>query len=174
MKNFKEQLKQIKALVFDVDGVLSANFIPMSPAGEPQRTANIKDGYALQYALKCGYHVAIITGALTESVKIRYAKLGVKNIYMASADKIKDYDKFKALHGLDDSEIMYMGDDIPDIPVLEQAGISCCPADAAVEVRDMADYVSFAEGGKGCARDIIEQVMKAQGKWLLDEHAFGW
>lgn len=174
MKNFKENLRQIKAMAFDVDGVLSNNFIPMSPAGEPQRTANIKDGYALQYAIKCGYRIAIITGALTESVKIRYQKLGVPDIYMASADKLKDYNHFKTSYGLEDNEIMYMGDDIPDIPVLERAGISCCPSDAATEVMEICDYVSFAEGGKGCVRDIIEQIMKAQGKWLLDEHAYGW
>ncbi len=174
MKNFKEHLKNIKALAFDVDGVLSQSCIPLSTTGEPQRSANIKDGYALQYAVKCGYRVAIITGAVTESIKVRYNKLGITDIYLGAGNKLNEYEDFKQRYGLKDEEILYMGDDIPDIPVLKKSGISCCPADAAVEVCDIADYISFANGGCGCARDIIEQVMKAQGTWLFDEQAFGW
>lgn len=174
MKNFKELLRDIKALAFDVDGVLSANFIPMTPDGEPQRTANIKDGYALQYAVKRGYRIAIITGAVCKSIEVRYRKLGIEDIYTGSSDKITDYENFKDKYGLKDCQVMYMGDDLPDLPVLHKAGISCCPADAAVEVLDIADYISPYEGGKGCARDIIEQIMKSQDKWASDEQAFGW
>lgn len=174
MKNFKERLLDIKALAFDVDGVLSASVIPVSPTGEPQRTACIKDGYALQYAVKQGYHVAIITGAVTETVKARFEKLGIPDIYMAAADKVPCYEDLKQKYGLGDDEVLYMGDDIPDMPVLKIAGISCCPSDAAVEVLAMCDYISQIEGGRGCARDVIEQVMKAQGTWLDDAGAFGW
>ena len=147
-------LKKIKALVFDVDGVLSAETIYLHPNGEPMRTVNIKDGYALQLAVKCGLHVAIITGGNTVKTRV-YAHL-------------------KEKYGLQDEEILYMGDDIPDYEVMRLCGLPCCPADAAPEIKETAVYISHRNGGYGCGRDVVEQVLKAQGKWMAHERAFGW
>jgi 3-deoxy-D-manno-octulosonate 8-phosphate phosphatase (KDO 8-P phosphatase) len=173
MSTINYDLKKIKAMAFDVDGVLSCETIPLSPAGEPLRCVNIKDGYAMHLALKLGYRIAIITGGNTEAVRIRFANLGVEDIYMASAVKIHDYHAFRDKYGLRDEEILYMGDDIPDIEVMRECGLPCCPKDAAPEVRQVARYISHAEGGRGCGRDVIEQVLKAQGRWMTAE-AFGW
>ena len=167
-------LKKIKAIVFDVDGVLSAETVGLHPNGEPMRTANIKDGYALQYAVKCGLLVAIITGGKTEAVRKRYEGLGLAEVYMASSVKIKEYEILKAKHGLADEEILYMGDDIPDYEVMQIVGLPVCPADAAVEIKQLSKYISSINGGEGCGRDVIEQVMRAQGKWMDEANAFGW
>lgn len=173
MSTINYDLKKIKALAFDVDGVLSADVIPLHPSGEPMRTVNIKDGYAIQLAVKKGLHMAIITGGRTEAVRQRFAGLGLTDIYLASAVKIHDYRDFRDKHGLRDEEILYMGDDIPDVEVMRECGLPCCPKDAAPEVKSVARYISHADGGYGCGRDVIEQVMKAQGKWMSDD-AFGW
>lgn len=167
-------LKKIKALVFDVDGVLSAETIYLHPNGEPMRTVNIKDGYALQLAVKCGLHVAIITGGNTEAVRKRYEGLGIKDVYLAAAVKTKEYAHFKEKHGLKDEEILYMGDDIPDYEVMSLCGLPCCPADAAPEIKEVAAYISHRNGGYGCGRDVVEQVLRAHGKWMSHEAAFGW
>lgn len=167
-------LKKIKAVVFDVDGVLSAETIYLHPDGEPMRSVNIKDGYALQYAVKCGLLVAIITGGTTRAVRKRYEGLGVKEIYMGASVKTREYKLLKAKYGLDDEEILYMGDDIPDYEVMRLCGCPCCPADAASEVKDISLYISHKNGGFGCGRDVLEQVLRAQGKWMLEDKAFGW
>ena len=167
-------LKKIKALVFDVDGVLSAETIFLHPDGEPMRSVNIKDGYAIQLAVKMGFHVAIITGGRTEAVRKRYEGLGVPDVCMGCAVKITTYDEFLQRYGLSDEEVLYMGDDIPDYEVMKRCGCPCAPADAAPEIKKAAIYISHLKGGYGCGRDVIEQVMKAQGKWLKDEKAFGW
>lgn len=167
-------LKKIKALVFDVDGVLSAETIFLHPDGEPMRSVNIKDGYAIQLAVKMGFHVAIITGGRTEAVRKRYEGLGVPDVYLGCAVKIKTYDEFLCRYGLSDEEVLYMGDDIPDYEVMKRCGCPCAPADAAPEVKKAAIYISHLNGGYGCGRDVIEQVMRAQGKWLKDGKAFGW
>lgn len=167
-------LKKIKAVVFDVDGVLSACTVTMHPNGEPMRSVNIKDGYALQYAVKCGLLVAIITGGRTEAVRKRYENLGIKDIYMSVPVKIKEYELLKDKYGLNDDEILYMGDDIPDYEVMKRCGCPCCPADAAPEIKKVSIYISHCEGGYGCGRDVLEQVLRAQGKWMADEKAFGW
>lgn len=167
-------LKKIKALVFDVDGVLSAETILLHPDGEPMRSVNIKDGYAIQLAVKMGFHVAIITGGRTEAVRKRYEGLGVRDVYLGCAVKIKTYDEFLDKYGLLDEEVLYMGDDIPDYEIMTCCGCPCAPADAAPEIKQVAVYISHLNGGHGCGRDVIEQVMKAQGKWLKDEKAFGW
>lgn len=174
-------LKKIKAIVFDVDGVLSAETIslpavnPMdSDDGQPMRTVNIKDGYAIQLAMKLGVRIALITGGTTQSVRLRYERLGMEDIFMGAAVKTKAYEKFKAKYSLSDDEIIYMGDDIPDLPVMQQVGCPCCPADACAEIKDISVYISQKNGGYGCARDVIEQVLKAQGKWMADAKAFGW
>lgn len=174
-------LKKIRAIVFDVDGVLSAETIPLpavnpmdSGDGQPMRTVNIKDGYAIQLALKMGLHLAIITGGTTQSVRLRYERLGMKDIYMGAAVKIKTYEEFKAKYNLADDEVIYMGDDIPDLQIMQIVGCPCCPADACAEVKEISVYISHKNGGYGCARDVIEQVLKAQGLWMSDAKAFGW
>lgn len=167
-------LKKIRAVVFDVDGVLSMETIPLHPDGDPMRTVNIKDGYALQLAKKKGLRVAIITGGYTDSVRMRYERLGLEDVYMRSAVKIKTYDAFLTKYGLTDDEVLYMGDDIPDYEVMQRCGCPCCPADACPEIKAISRYVSHRNGGMGCARDVLEQVMRAQGMWLSDAEAFGW
>ena len=176
MSTINYDLKKIKALVFDVDGVLSANVIPMSSEGEPLRTVNIKDGYSLHLAAKQGVLLGIITGGRTEAVRKRFTSLGFEdgNIYMGSSVKIHDYHDFRDRHGLKDEEILYVGDDIPDLEVMRECGLPCCPKDAVPEVKAVARYISYAEGGYGCGRDIVEQVLKVQGLWMADEKAFGW
>lgn len=167
-------LRKIKALAFDVDGVLSGETILLHPGGEPMRTVNIKDGYALQLAVKMGLHVAIITGGRTEAVCRRYENLGVPDVYLGCAVKIKTYEEWLRKYGLTDEEVLYMGDDIPDYEVMRRAGCPCAPADAAPEIKEAAIYISHLRGGYGCGRDVVEQVLRAQGKWLKDEKAFGW
>lgn len=167
-------LRKIRIVIFDVDGVLSAETISLHPSGEPMRTVNIKDGYAIQLAMKHGLRIAIITGGKTESVLTRYKNLGVEDIYMGCAVKIKAYEELKERYALDDSEVMYMGDDIPDYEVMSRVGCPVCPADACSEIKGLSCYVSQRKGGYGCGRDIIEQVLRAQGKWVMNEKAFGW
>ena len=167
-------LTKIKALVFDVDGVLSAETIPLHPNGEPMRTVNIKDGYALQLAVKRGLHVAIITGGRTEAVRKRYEGLGIPDVHLGASVKITVYEAFRAKYGLQPDEVLYLGDDIPDYEVLRLVGLPCCPADAAPEIKQVCRYISHRNGGYGCGRDVVEQVLRAQGKWMSDEKAFGW
>lgn len=167
-------LRKIKAVVFDVDGVLSAETIVLSAEGEPLRTVNIKDGYAIQLAVKMGLRVAIITGGNTRAVRVRYEGLGVADIYMGCAVKMEAYEALLSKYGLADDEVLYVGDDIPDYEVLRRCGCACCPADAAVDIKEVCTYVSPVVGGHGCGRDIIEQVLRAQGMWKADRRAFGW
>lgn len=167
-------LTKIKALIFDVDGVLSAETITLHPNGEPMRTVNIKDGYALQLAVKCGLHVAIITGGRTEAVRKRYEGLGIKDVYLGAAVKTREFDYFMEKYQLNPEEVLYMGDDIPDYEVLRLVGLPCCPADAAPEIKAICRYVSHRNGGYGCGRDVVEQVLRAQERWMSHEDAFGW
>ena len=167
-------LTKIRALFFDVDGVLSAETITQHPDGEPMRTVNIKDGYALQHAVKQGILIAIISGARVESVRKRYEGLGVKDIHLGAAVKIQKYEELKQRYGLQDEEILFMGDDIPDYEVMQQCGLPCCPADAAPEIKDISRYISQKRGGMGCVRDVLEQVLKVQNLWMHNAQAFGW
>lgn len=167
-------LTRIKAIVFDIDGVLSSETIPLFPTGEPMRTANIKDGYAIQLAVKKGIHVAIMTGAKTSAVKARYEALGVPDIHLACSYKIETYNQFLEKYRLKDEEVLYMGDDIPDFHVMQRCGCPCCPRDAAPEIKAISIYISHRDGGKGCGRDVVEQVLKAQHKWMSEAEAFGW
>ena len=167
-------LQHIKAIIFDVDGVLSCQTIPLSPDGLPLRTVNIKDGYAIQLALKLGLHIAIITGAKVDAIRVRYEGLGMKDIFLGSAVKINTYEQFIAQYGLHDDEVMYMGDDVPDLEVLRRVGCPVCPRDACEEVREACLYISHLDGGRGCARDVIEQTLRAQGLWQMNATAFGW
>lgn len=167
-------LTKIRLIAFDVDGVLSAETIVLHPSGEPMRTVNIKDGYAIQLGVKRGLHIAIITGGGSESTVRRYTGLGVQDIFMRCSVKIKTYDELLRKYGLTDEEVMYMGDDIPDYEIMQRCGCPVCPADACPDIKEISLYVSNRCGGRGCGRDVIEQVLRAQGKWLGDAKAFGW
>lgn len=167
-------LQKIRAIIFDLDGVLSSSTISLGTDGVPMRTVNIKDGYAIQLAVKMGLHVAIISGCKIESVRSRYEGLGMTDIYLGASVKIKTYEDFLVKYGLKEEEVMFMGDDIPDLEVMRRVGCPVCPKDACGEVKAVSIYVSDNQGGYGCGRDVIEQTLKAQGKWLKDERAFGW
>jgi 3-deoxy-D-manno-octulosonate 8-phosphate phosphatase (KDO 8-P phosphatase) len=134
---------------------------------------NIKDGYAVQHCIKMGFPIAIISGGSSDEVRKRFEYLGVTDIYMHSASKMKDYEAFKNKYGFQDEEILYMGDDLPDFEIMKKAGISACPADAAHEIKEISQYISEKGGGQGCARDVIEQVLRIHDKWLVDE-SFIW
>lgn len=167
-------LTKIRAIIFDIDGVLSAETITLGSDGWPLRTVNIKDGYAIQLAVKSGLRIAIMTGATVESVRVRYEALGVEDVFIGCSVKMKTYDAFMEKYQLRDDEVMYMGDDIPDLEVMRRVGCPVCPKDACAEVRAASVYVSDRMGGYGCGRDVVEQTLRAQGKWLKDEKAFGW
>lgn len=168
-------LTRIKAMAFDVDGVLSCNNVILLGDGQgPHRTANIKDGYALQLAHKCGLEIAIITGGRSPEVAQRYAGLGIDHIYMGGSVKIECFRQWLEAISLTPDEVLYMGDDIPDYEVMRECGLSCCPADAAEEIKSVSHYISPRSGGHGCVRDVVEQVLRAQGKWMADSTAFGW
>ncbi len=174
MTKIDYDLTKIKGIAFDVDGVLSPSTIPMGADGVPMRMVNVKDGYAIQHAVKHGLRLAIISGAKTEAVEARYHALGVQDLYMGSTVKLPVFEQWCAKHGLRADEVAFVGDDIPDLPVMRVAGLSVSPADAAPEVKTEATFVSCIGGGHGVARELIEQVMKAQGTWMDDVHAFGW
>ena len=167
-------LNKIRAIIFDIDGVLSSETITLSSEGEPLRTVNIKDGYAIQLAVKHGLKIAILTGANVSSIRRRYEGLGVEDIHTGCAVKIETYDKFLNKYGISDDEVMYMGDDIPDLEIMRRVGCPVCPKDACNEIKSISLYVSDLIGGHGCGRDVIEQVLRAQGKWVMDKKAFGW
>ena len=167
-------LNKIKAIIFDIDGVLSAETITLSPEGEPLRTVNIKDGYAIQLAVKLGLRIAIMTGAKTQAVRRRYEGLGVEDVYVGCSVKIKTYEEFLQKYGLADEEVIFMGDDIPDLEVMRRVGCPVCPKDACPEVLEVSRYVSHLRGGYGCGRDVIEQTLRAQDKWQMNATAFGW
>ena len=167
-------LTKIRGFAFDVDGVLSPSTIPMSDDGEPLRMVNIKDGYALQLAAKLGYRIAIITGGKTENVRYRYEKLGIRDIYLGASHKLEIFRDWMKKERLEAGEVIFMGDDIPDLKCLREAGLPCCPYDACAEVRATASYISRFTGGYGCVRDVLEQVLKAHGDWMKDQTAFGW
>ncbi len=167
-------LSQIRAIFFDVDGVLSKETISLHPSGEPMRTVNIKDGYAMQHAVKHNFLLAIITGATNDSIFKRYERLGLTEIYQGVAKKIKTYEALCEKYNLKDFEVMYMGDDIPDYEVMCRCGLPVCPADAAPEIKAISKYISHRNGGEGCARDVIEQVLKVHNIWMHNSEAFGW
>ena len=169
MINYKEKLSPIRAFVFDFDGLMTDGSVWVYADRETVRCGNIKDGFAVQYAVKKGYTVAVISGATSASIDNRMQMLGVEQCYTGCGDKIKTYEHFLTVNGLADAEVLCMGDDLPDYPMLRRAGVSACPADAAVEIKAMVDYVSPFAGGHGCVRDVIEQVMRLHGKWFHDD-----
>ena len=154
--------------------MLSAETITLSADGVPLRTVNIKDGYAIQLAMKLGLRIIILTGATTPSVRVRYEGLGVEDIYLGCSVKIETYRQLLKQYDLTDEEVMYMGDDIPDLEIMRCVGCPVCPKDACPEIKEVSLYVSDRKGGYGCGRDVIEQVLRAQGKWVMNAKAFGW
>jgi len=164
--NILELLEPVNTFVFDVDGVLTDGTVYLYPGGEMLRAMNIKDGYALQLAIKHGYEVVIISGGLSDLVKERLEKLGIRHVFMKTTDKLTVLSEFAAAKATKWNQMLFMGDDLPDAEVMEQPGIvACCPADAAVEIRAISHYISPLNGGYGCVRDIIEKVMRLHGKW---------
>ncbi len=170
-KNYKEYLNHIDTFVFDVDGVLTDGNIQVSTTGELLRTMNIKDGYALKTAQQAGYTVCIISGGNNEGVRKRLRDLGITNIYLGIQDKVETMDEFFDVYSINRENVVYMGDDIPDLYAMRMVGMPCCPQDAVAEIKEISRYVSHKKGGSGCVRDIIEQVLKVQGKWLLNQDA---
>jgi 3-deoxy-D-manno-octulosonate 8-phosphate phosphatase (KDO 8-P phosphatase) len=168
----KEDLLKIKAFIFDVDGVLSHETSPLGEDGDPVRTSNVKDGFAIRNALRHGLEIAIITGGLVGRVKLRHQKLGVKYYYDDINDKRICFQDFIGKTGFSPEQVLYMGDDLVDYPVMEMVGLPVCPADAAPDVKKISKYISDRNGGEGCVRDVIEQVLRAQGKWMDSESFF--
>lgn len=173
MANFKEGLRNVKAFIFDIDGVLSTQTIPLNLFGVPNRTVNLRDGYAIQLAVKKGYHIGVISGCRSKEYQKRLRLLGVTDIFLNSRSKLEHFNSFLRKYNLNKDEVLYMGDDIPDYEVMKEAGIPVCPSDADSEIRDLATYVSDKRGGEGCVRDIIEQVLRLHNKWM-DSDAFSW
>ncbi|MBH19043.1 MAG: 3-deoxy-D-manno-octulosonate 8-phosphate phosphatase [Crocinitomicaceae bacterium] len=171
--SYKNKLSQITTFIFDVDGVLTDGTVILESSGEMVRTMHTKDGYALQHAVKKGYHIVIISGGSSIMVKKRLEGLGVEHIYLGKNHKLPVLNEHLQKHNISLSQVIYMGDDIPDLPCLKVVGISSCPKDASVEVREVCDYISHINGGKGCVRDVLEQTMRIQNKWM-DDDAYSW
>jgi 3-deoxy-D-manno-octulosonate 8-phosphate phosphatase (KDO 8-P phosphatase) len=170
-KNYKEYLNHVDTFIFDVDGVLTDGTIQVSTQGELLRTMNIKDGYALKSAEQAGYTVCIISGGNNEGVRARLRDLGITNIFLGVQDKVEKLDEFMDIYNLNPENVLYMGDDIPDLYPMQMIGVPCCPQDAVAEIKSISKYISHKKGGKGCVRDIIEQVLKVQGKWMQNHSA---
>ena len=169
MAFFKDELQRVKGFVFDVDGVLSKDTSPINEEGDPVRTANVKDGFAIRNAVKMGYPVAIITGGYIERVKLRYTKLGVGFFYDKARNKEECLNDFLTKTNLEAKDILFMGDDLVDYNVMKAVGIPTCPKDAVHEIKEISKYISDKNGGEGCVRDVIEQTLKAQNKWFTPE-----
>ncbi len=165
MENFKQKLRTISCFIFDVDGVLTDGSLILLPGGEQVRTMNIRDGYAMQLAIKKGYRIAIISGGISEAVKSRLSGLGISEVYMGIEDKVSKLKEIITKYNLIGENILYMGDDVPDKAAMKLCGIASCPADAAPEIKEIAIFISDKKGGEGCVRDVIEQTLRLQGKW---------
>jgi len=166
MSNFREKLKGITTFIFDFDGVLSDGKIWVLPDGEQIRATNVKDGYAMQYALRKGFRIAIISGGIGESMRLRYQNFKGIEIFLKVSDKVTVFNEYIEKNELFPDEVLYMGDDIPDYELMKICGLKCCPADASTEIKEIVEYISFANGGQGCVRDVIEQTLRAQNRWM--------
>ncbi len=171
--SYKKKLSQISTFIFDVDGVLTDGSVILESGGEMVRTMHTKDGYALQHAVKKGFHIVIISGGSSVMVKKRLEGLGIEHIYLGKDHKLPVLNEHLQKHNISINQVLYMGDDIPDLPCLKVVGVSSCPNDASVEVREVCDYISHINGGKGCVRDVLEQTMRIQNKWM-DDDAYSW
>lgn len=164
--NHLEKFRDIKTFIFDVDGVLTDGNLMVLENGSLLRQMNIRDGYAIRRAIGAGYKVCIITGGKSLGVESRLSNLGVEDIFSGVQDKIPVYETLVEKYQLDESAILYMGDDLPDYKVMRKVGLPCCPSDAAPEIIDVSQYVSSKQGGKGCVRDVIEKVLRLNYLWL--------
>jgi len=175
MSKIDFDLTNIKGVIFEVDGVLSLDAIPLHPSGEPMRVINTKDGYAMQLAVKQGLILGIISECDTPAVRKRFEGLGFQYLYLGSHNKMNDFQDFLNRTGLLPEEVCYLGADMPDYAIMQQAGFPACPADAVPEIKSIAAYISPNKGGEGVGRDIIEKILKMQGKWMQSNaFAFGW
>jgi len=173
MEDLNTLLRGVTTFVLDYDGVLTDGTVYMDLTGEPLRTSNVKDGYALQLASKLGYHLAIISGAFCDNIKKRMNALGVHDVFVGVPNKVIQLENYLKENNLSPDEVAFMGDDIPDMKVMQRVGVPACPADAAEEIKSISRFISARPGGKGCVRDLIEQTLKAQGRWMTAE-AYSW
>lgn len=167
MANYKELMNNITTFILDVDGVLTDSSVHVTPTGEMLRIMNIRDGFAMKAALESGYNVCIISGGSNEGVRIRLRNLGIYDIHLASPNKVETFNEYIELYNIKPENVLYMGDDIPDYHVMQLVGLPTCPQDSSPEIKEISKYISHKNGGKGAVRDVIEQVMKVQGKWHL-------
>lgn len=165
-KSYKEIMNDITTFIFDVDGVLTDGTVHITPTGEMLREMNIRDGYAMKAAVENGYTVCIISGGSNEGVRIRLRNLGITDIHLGVHDKVEVFKEFTDIYNIKSEQVLYMGDDIPDFHVMKLVGLPTCPQDASPEIKGISNYISHKNGGKGAVRDVIEQVMKVQGKWM--------
>ncbi|KAA1246363.1 HAD family hydrolase [Aquimarina sp. RZ0] len=170
-KSYKEYLQHITTFIFDVDGVLTDGTLLINTEGELFRTMNVKDGYALKAAMKQGFKICIISGGENEGVRKRLEGLGIKDIHLGAHHKVDQLNEYLLQNNIKSENVLYMGDDIPDLPVMKIIGLPTCPQDAVAEIKEVSKYVSLKKGGKGCVRDVIEQVLKVQGKWIANYDA---
>ena len=168
MENFKQKLTRIKTLLFDVDGVLTNGQVFLMESGEFVRNMNSKDGYALQLAVKKGYRIIVISGSASDEAVNRLKRLGIADVFMKVVNKKAKLEEYILHHHLNHAEVLFMGDDIPDIEVMKSAGLACCPADAVEEIKAISAYISPVNGGFGCCRDVIEKVLKLKNDWNED------
>ena len=166
--NLLESFKQIKAFIFDLDGVLTDGGLYVFPEAKYIRKMNIKDGFALQLAVKKGYQVAVISGSHSDEVVTRLNKLGVKDVFMQESDKVSRLNSLMEKYKFNSAQVLFMGDDIPDYSAMQKVGMPCAPADAATEIKSISKYISVVKGGEGCVRDVIEKVLKLNGHWELE------
>lgn len=174
MSRIFTELSSIKGVVFDVDGVLSPSTVAIDRNGIPCRMVNIKDGFALQLAVKKGLKIAIISGGTDDAIVCRYKALGIEDIYMGVGDKLPCLSDWLNKEDLTAEEVAYVGDDIPDYQSMKAVGLSVCPKDAATDIKQIAQYISPVDGGYGVARDLLEQILKRKSLWLDNAEAFGW
>ena len=165
-KSYKELMNDITTFIFDVDGVLTDSSVHVTEKGEMLRIMNIRDGFAMKAAIESGYNVCIISGGNNDGVRIRLKNLGINDIHLASPDKVATFNEYAALYNINPEHVLYMGDDIPDYHVMQLVGLPTCPQDASPEIKAISKYISHKNGGKGAVREVIEQVMKVQGKWM--------
>ena len=166
-KSYKEIMNHITTFIFDVDGVLTDSSVHVTESGEMLRIMNIRDGFAMKAAIESGYHVCVISGGNNEGVRIRLRNLGITDIHLASPNKVETFNEYVDLYTIKPEEVLYMGDDIPDYHVMQMVGLPTCPQDASPEIKAISKYISHKNGGRGAVREVIEQVMKVQGKWHL-------
>ncbi len=173
MSNYKALLQNVDTFIFDYDGVMTDGKIILMENGQPLRMANVKDGYVLQLIIKLGFNVVVISGGFSKSMENRFETLGIKDVFLGTKNKEIVLEKYLNEHNIDTEHVVYMGDDIPDLRVMQTIGIPVCPADAVEEIKNISIYISDKNGGEGCVRDIVEQVLKVQGKWMSAE-AYSW